>query len=117
AYLLNIAADLDAADVQSWATDLFVERMNNFGKDDPASIGCQPWGPRHIFGTVLNEASRTKIVQTPAVLVVLHEDLAYRQVLMDGRKLPAISNASFEGFSVGHGEGDELGIDTTAFKS
>ena len=42
AYVLNIAADLDAADVQPWATQLFVERMNDFGKDDPASIGCQP---------------------------------------------------------------------------
>jgi hypothetical protein len=116
AYLLNIAADLDAGDVQPWATDLFVERMNNFGKDDPASIGCQPWGPRHILGTLLAEASRTKIVQTPALIVILHEDLAYRQVLMDGRKLPAISNAAFEGFSVGRWEGDELMIDSAGFK-
>lgn len=116
AYLVNIAADLDGADVQQWATDLFVERMNNFGKDDPASIGCQPWGPRRILGTVLPETSRTKIVQTPALIVILHEDLAYRQILMDGRKLPAISNAAFEGFSVGHWEGDELVIDSGGFK-
>jgi hypothetical protein len=116
AYLLNIAADLRASDVQQWATDLFVERMNNFGKDDPASIGCQPWGPRHVLGTLLPETSRTKIVQTPALIVILHEDLAYRQVLMDGRKLPAISNPAFEGFSVGRWEGDELVIDSTGFK-
>ena len=116
AYFLNIAADLDATDVQPWATELFVERMNNFGADDPASIGCQPWGPRHIFGTVLAEAARTKIVQTPAVIVVLHEDLAYRQVLMDGRKLPANPNASFEGYSVGRWEGEELVIESAGFK-
>jgi len=116
AYLLNIAADLEAADVQQWATDLFVERMNNLGKDDPASIGCQPWGPRHILGTMLPETSRTKIVQTPALIVLLHEDLAYRQVLMDGRKLPTISNPAFEGFSVGRWEGDELVIDSAGFK-
>ena len=116
AYFVNIAADLEAADVQPWATELFVERMNDFGKDDPASIGCQPWGPRHILGIVLPESSRTKFVQTPAVIVVLHEDLAYRQVLMDGRKLPAIANPAFEGFSVGRWEGDELVIESAGFK-
>jgi hypothetical protein len=116
AYFLNIAADLDAADVQPWATELFVERMNNFGADDPASIGCQPWGPRHILGTVLPEAVRTKIVQTPPVIVVLHEDLAYRQVMMDGRKLPANPSASFEGYSVGRWEGEELVIESAGFK-
>jgi hypothetical protein len=41
AYVLNIAADLDAADVQPSATQLFVERMNNFGKDDPAGRECE----------------------------------------------------------------------------
>jgi len=89
--------------------------MNNYGKDDPAAIGCQPFGPRHIFGTMLSEAARTKIVQTPAIILVLHEDLAYRQILMDGRKLPKVSNPSFMGFSVGRWEGEELVVESEGF--
>ncbi len=116
ANLLNIASDLQPADVQPWATQAFTERMNNFGKDDPASIGCQPFGPRDIFGTGLPEAARAKIVQTPALVVILHENLSYRQVFLDGRKLPAAPNPSFMGSSVGRWEGDELVIESAGFK-
>lgn len=116
AYLLNIAADLDASDVQPWATKLFVERMNNLGKDDPASIGCQPFGPRHIFGTGLPESARMRIMQTPALLATLQEDLTFRQIFMDGRKLPKNPNASFMGFSVGRWEGEELVVESEGFK-
>ncbi|HEY7638777.1 MAG TPA: hypothetical protein VH814_03550 [Steroidobacteraceae bacterium] len=115
AYLMNIAADLDPDDVQAWATQASVERMKNYGKDDPAAIKCQPFGPRHIFGTMLAEAARTKIVQTPAVVLVLHEDLAYRQIFMDGRKLPKVTNPSFMGFSVGRWEGEELVVESAGF--
>jgi hypothetical protein len=116
AYVINIAADLDAADVQPWATELFVERMNEYGKDDPASIGCQPLGPRDILGTGLPEASRTKLVQTPSLIVVLHENLSYRQILMDGRKLPTNPNTSFMGYSIGRWEDDDLVVESEGFK-
>ncbi len=116
AYLMNIAADLDPADVQPWAVQESTKRTNDFGKDDPAAIRCQPFGPRHIFGTMLPEAARTKIVQTPAVILVLHEDLAYRQIHMDGRKLPQHPHASFMGSSVGRWEGEELVVESEGFK-
>lgn len=116
AYLLNIAADLDAADVQPWATELFIERMNNYGADDPASIGCQPFGPRDILGSVLPEAARAKLVQTPALILVLNENLTYRQILMDGRKLPTNPNTSFMGYSIGRWEGEELVVESEGFK-
>lgn len=115
AYLMNIAADLQPTDVQPWAQQQATERMNAYGKDDPAAIGCQPFGPRHIFGTMLNEASRTKIVQTPGLILVLHEDLAYRQIFMDGRKLPKVTNPSFMGFSAGRWEGEELVVESEGF--
>ena len=54
-----------------------------------------------IFGTMLSEASRAKIVQTPGLIVVLHENLTYRQIFLDGRRLPKVTNPSFMGFSVG----------------
>lgn len=115
AYLMNIAADLPPAAVQPWAEQQATQRMKSYGKDDPAAIGCQPFGPRHIFGTMLNEAARTKIVQTPALILVLHEDLAYRQIFMDGRKLPKVTNPSFMGFSVGRWEGEELVVESDGF--
>lgn len=115
AYLMNIAADLQPGDVQPWAAQQATQRMQSYGKDDPAAIGCQPFGPRHIFGTMLSEVARTKIVQTPALIVVLHEDLAYRQIFVDGRKLPKVTNPSFMGFSVGRWEGEELVVESEGF--
>ena len=85
-------------------------------QDDPGSIGCQPFGPRHILGTGLPESARTKIVQTPTLIVTLHEDLAYRQIVMDGRKLPTNPNASYMGYSVGRWEGEELVVESAGFK-
>ncbi len=113
---LNVAADLRPEEVQPWAKQVFNERMNNFGKDDPASINCQPFGPRDLLGTGAPEAARSKIVQTPALVVILHENLTYRQVFLDGRKLPPAPNPSFMGSSVGRWEGDELIVDSAGFK-
>jgi hypothetical protein len=112
-YVGNIAADLDAKDVQPWAAELFAQRMASLGKDDPGTIGCLPLGPRHITGGGL--VSRVKIVQTPALIVFLYEDLAYRQVFMDGRQLPKDPHPSFMGYSVGRWEGDELVVESVGF--
>ena len=106
----DIATDLEPGEVQPWATALFAERMSEFGKDDPSTIGCLPLGPRHVTGGGLR-----KIVQTPALIVILHEDLAYRQVFMDGRPLPDDPNPSFMGYSVGRWEGDTLVVETIGF--
>jgi hypothetical protein len=112
-YVGNIAADLDPADVQPWAARMFDERMGDFGKDDPATIGCLPFGPRHITGGGL--LSRAKIIQAPALIVILYEDLAYRQIFMDGRALEPDPHPSFMGYSVGRWEGDDLVVESNGF--
>ncbi len=56
-----------------------------------------------------------RIVQTPAILVVLYEGDLPRQIHMDGRKLPSNPNPSWVGYSVGHWDGDALVIDTVGF--
>ena len=106
----DIAKDLKPGEVQPWAAALFAQRMSEFGKDDPSTIGCLPLGPRHVTGGGLR-----KIVQTPAVILILHEDLAYRQVFMDGRPLPTDPNPSFMGYSVGRWEGDTLVVESSGF--
>jgi hypothetical protein len=113
-YLINLSADLRPADIQPWAAQLFAERLDDLGKDDPGTIGCQPLGPRHITGGGL--ASRAKIIQTAVLIVILYEDLAYRQIFMDGRKLPDNPQASFMGYSVGRWEGEELVVESEGFK-
>jgi hypothetical protein len=111
-YLINLAADLEAADVQSWAAALFAERIARFGKDDPG-LRCLPLGPRHIFGG--GRVGIARIIQTPAMIAVLYEDLAYRQVFMDGRGLPRDPFPSFMGYSVGRWEGNDLVVESVGF--
>jgi hypothetical protein len=106
----DIATDLKPGEIQPWAAALFAQRMSEFGKDDPSTIGCLPLGPRHVTGGGLR-----KIVQTPALILILHEDLAYRQVFMDGRPLPTEPNPSFMGYSVGRWDGDTLVVESSGF--
>jgi hypothetical protein len=113
-YLANIASDLDDDDVQPSAAATFTDRMNALGTGDPATIGCQPFGPRAITGGAM--VGRAKLVQTSGLIAVLFETLEYRQIFMDGRELPKNAFPSFMGYSVGRWEGDELVVESTGFK-
>src|SRR4030095_2766346 len=48
AYVANIVADLSPADIMPWAEKISRERIADFGKDDPWTVGCLPGGPRGI---------------------------------------------------------------------
>jgi hypothetical protein len=110
-YNVNIANDLKPGDMQPWAEALTKQRRENLGKDDPSSVHCLPFGPRFNF---LPEYP-LKIVETPALIIMLGEDLTYRQIFMDGRKLPADPNPDFMGYSVGHWEDDTLVVTTDGY--
>ena len=60
-------------------------------------------------------AGLVKFVQAPGLLVILAEDLEYRQVFLDGRELPKDPNPAFMGYSVGHWEGDTLVVESTGY--
>ncbi len=109
-YAANITADLGKRDVQPWAEALSRSRLEEFGKDDPEITGCKPGGPRHI-----TRGGLSKIIQTPTVIVILFEDLSYRQIFLDGRKLPADPNPTWMGYSIGRWDGDTLVVDTAGF--
>ena len=86
------------------AVKLFEERLSEFGKDDPATIGCLPSdGPRRIIGGPT--ATCVRVVQAPQIIVMTFEDLAHRQIYLDGRELPKDPNPTFMGYSVGRWEG------------
>jgi hypothetical protein len=106
----NITAGLASGDIQPWAAALSRQRLEDFGKDDPEITGCKPGGPRHI-----THGGLTKILQTPGLIVMLYEDLSYRQIFLDGRQLPLDPNPSWMGYSVGHWEGDALVVESAGF--
>ena len=56
-----------------------------------------------------------RFLQTPAMIVILNEDLTYRQIFMDGRALETDPNPSWMGYSVGHWDGDTLVVESTGF--
>jgi hypothetical protein len=72
---------------------------------------CLPHGSRFNFVPT----NPLKIAQTPALIVILGEHLAYRQIFLDGRDLPVDPNPDFMGYSVGHWEGDTLVIVTAVY--
>src|SRR3954447_23069040 len=109
-YAANITADLAASDIQPWARELSKKRLEEFGKDDPEITGCIPGGPRHI-----TRGGLSKIIQTPSIIVILFEDLSYRQIFLDGRDLPRDPNPNWMGYSVGRWEGDTLVVTTAGF--
>ncbi|HEV2198284.1 MAG TPA: hypothetical protein VGR73_00575 [Bryobacteraceae bacterium] len=108
-YAENIAADLKPAEVQPWAQDLVKERVEDLSKQH-MSVQCLPLGPNYT-----NSARMTKIVQTPNLVVMLDEGLAYRQIFTDGRPLETEPNPSWMGYSVGHWDGDTLVVESFGY--
>lgn len=111
AYMTNIAVDLAPGDIDPKATALRKQRMEDLFKDDPNSWQCLPHGPRADLLPFL----MSRIVQTPSLMVILSEDLTYRQIFLDGRALPKDPSPSFMGYSVGRWEGDTLVVESIGF--
>ena len=108
----GLIVGLKPGDIQPWAMELIQQRNEHFGKGDPANFECLPQGPRmNLYAPI-----PAKIVQTPTLIVILSEDLSYRQIFMDGRRLPVNPDPSFMGYSVGRWEGDTLVVESVGFK-
>jgi hypothetical protein len=107
-YLINVAADLKEVPFQPWAEAEYKKRMDTRGKDDPNNF-CLPSGyPEKDAVT-----SPWKIVQTPGLVIILYESRTiFRQIFTDGRKLPVDPNPSWQGYSIGHWDGDTLVVET-----
>ena len=109
--LFFIAGELKPEEMKPEVGRLLQERDENIQAEDQ-SIDCLPEGPRFSHFVAFPK----KIVQTPELLLVLAEDLTYRQIFLDGRPLPRDPNPSFMGYSVGRWDGDTLVIDTVGYK-
>ncbi len=109
-YNNNIAADLKPGDVLPWADALYQARLREFGKDSMITL-CLPQGPANMTGPY----REFRIVVTPALVVILFDDLTSRQIFMDGRQLERNPNPSWMGYSVGHWDGDTLVVESNGY--
>jgi hypothetical protein len=112
-YIGNIASDLKPGDApfQPWARALFQHRRDNESKEDPTG-NCIPGGvPR-------SDAVPYpfKIVNSEKMLIILYEAVhSYRQIFTDGRQLPKDPNPTWQGYSVGHWDGNDFVAETAGF--
>ena len=109
-YGLNIVVDLKAEDTQRSARALYDQRLEDLGKGDPSVYQCLPFGPRTITSQEMS-----KVLQTQELIMILFEDLTYRQIFLDGRSLPQDPNPSWMGYSTGHWDADTLVVESNGF--
>ena len=98
---------LETLKAQSWAEDLAKKRKEELFRDSPG-IFCLPPGPEIDTGI-------EKIIQTPAVMVLLYGGTLYRQIFLDGRSLEKDPNPDWMGYSAGRWEGDTLVVESNGF--
>ena len=101
-YRFDVIQDLkDEGIFRPEAEAIFLKRVVDFRREDPVT-NCLPGGPSEMLNGMY------RIIQSPAVVAVLYEGGMgrYRQIYMDGRKLPKDPNPTWLGYSVGRWEGD-----------
>jgi hypothetical protein len=96
---------------QPSAEAVYRTRGENNGKGMP-SERCLPHGITKAFSV----PEPFKIVETPGVIVILHEEFNHhREIFMDGRRMPEPRAPTSFGYSRGTWDGDTLIVDTTGF--
>jgi len=99
--------DLKPSDVQPWAQTKSREREANPAADS-WGILCLPPGPMITFSGPLT------IVHTPAAITMLYEvPNNFRQIFTDGRRLPTDPNPTWQGYSIGHWDGETFVVETS----
>ena len=102
------------APYQPWAKALVDKRQADNSKDNP-DAHCLPMGIMQLD----SHPYPKKIIQAPNELVMIYEasGTTVREIFMDGRPLPKKEDVEpwWNGYSVGHWEGDTLVVDTTNF--
>ncbi len=97
---------------QPWAADLVKARLQQNSKDDPGS-NCLPVGivKNHTLPFI------KKIIQLPGLTVILNErEVTFRQIFTDGRPLPVDPQPSYNGYSIGRWEGNDLVVTSKGFR-
>src|SRR6476620_10072072 len=111
-YFRNILSDFKPDERPLTAEGAELLRRNSQPGVFNPTLNCLPDGvPK---GDLLPEPF--KIIHSAGVIVLLSEvETTFRQIFIDGRKLPADPSPSWQGSSVGRWEGDTLVVDTAGF--
>ena len=84
------------------------------GGDVPAyAYHCMPRGVPEIMQVVTRSY---EFVLTPGLIAIIPQNNELRWVYMDGRKMPADWKKSYNGFSIGHWEGEMLVVETIGIR-
>ncbi len=95
-----------------WAQEIANQRKNPANRGDNPAARCLPGN------VLLDGAGVFKFVQTPALLVMMYQDLiGYRQVFLDARGHPKDWDPSWTGHSTGKWDRDTLVVDTLGFNA
>jgi hypothetical protein len=105
----TIPARPDPANLQPWVLEQVDKRQQDYYKTRPF-YQCRPSGPE-----VERFGGWKRILQTPTAIAILNDDVTYRVVFMDGRKLEDNAAPSWMGYSVGHWEGNTLVVESNGF--
>ncbi len=112
----DLAKDLKPDDVQMtpWASAIQAQRESREHVDDPYGYCMPPGVPRIDYA-----GGMFKVLQTPKETAFLYETLVgmiFRQVFTDGRPLPASTEPTWLGYSVGRWDGDTFVVETTGLR-
>ena len=110
-YRFSVIQDLkDAAIFRPAAQAIFMAHVKDLRRDDPVT-NCLPGGPADLMSAMY------RIIQSPTVVALLYETGTgrYRQIYMDGRKLPHDPQPTWLGYSIGRWEGDTLVVESAGF--
>jgi len=113
-FLVNLAVDLKPGDVSMlpWAEAVYKERAAGLHAHEEPDANCLPQGVPKIDAAPVP----WKLIQLPGQVVILYEAFTqFRQIFMDGRKLPEDPNPTWLGYSVGHWDGDTLVVESNGF--
>jgi len=107
----NLAAEAGEAPLRPAAQELYRQRLDTVGVDDPLTR-CLPPGVPRAFA----DPFPYKIAQLPGMFLILYEGGAmFRQLFSDGRELPKDPTPSWMGYSVAHWDGDALVVTSAGF--
>ena len=113
-YNLDVIQNLkDEAVFRPAAEAVFQKHLAEFHTSDPITH-CLPAGPLDILAA--GGIAVYRILQSPGMVALLYErGSIYRQIFLDGRRLPRDPNPTWMGYSVGHWEDDTLVVESAGF--
>lgn len=96
-----------------WVRDAMAAHSNNFFSDQPR-YNCLPSGPSYLTAGSTSTGFR-RIIQSPDMIGILHEDQAFRTIYLDGRELENNPLPTWMGYSIASWDNDTLVVKSNGY--